>query len=412
MTHIVTACLARLQRDDTEDDGGSGWRSHRNLVALADYLQHRGLDHWSDEGFRPESVATAMYPLKLPEGTPNRVLARGSGNATSRGVADGVEHIDVDVSWLSESRSRVDDGVAMLNDWSAGTSPEIKEVVELPDALARDIIRTAPSQPPQPKDFVAVANTAEHPPQSAVRSERRLRIPDGLEWTTGTYAHQGEAVTSWEGGSSPEKGVIAMANGGGKDPDGAHLRDAQSGSSWERTVSHRRLRPLGAPHHAVAEGGAKVRRDSGRAESRDQHGSGVDPSLSLPSRRRNACRHRHQQPSLYAGLSVHPRREDPGPGRNRSHHADRGRSPYAGRGVVHPKQARTLRATPCFVSDARAPVRSGRHGGDLFVLRADGLRIRPGSRDWVLPRPPIATTCMHAPSPERSSRNSNVFRGA
>ena len=70
MTHIVTACLARLQRDDAEDDGDSGWRSHRNLVALADHLDHKGLDHWSDEGFRPEEVATALYPLRLPEGTP------------------------------------------------------------------------------------------------------------------------------------------------------------------------------------------------------------------------------------------------------------------------------------------------------------------------------------------------------
>ena len=35
----------------------------------------------------------------------NQVLARGSGNATDRGVAAGVEHIDVDVSWLPESQA-------------------------------------------------------------------------------------------------------------------------------------------------------------------------------------------------------------------------------------------------------------------------------------------------------------------
>ena len=70
MTHVVTACLARLQRDDAEDDGDSGWKTHRNLLALADYLQHKGLDRWDHEGFRPEEVATALYPLKLPEGTP------------------------------------------------------------------------------------------------------------------------------------------------------------------------------------------------------------------------------------------------------------------------------------------------------------------------------------------------------
>ena len=146
----------------------------------------------------------------------NRVLARGSGNATSRGVADGVEHIDVDVSWLPESESRVRDGVAMLDDWSKGASAGIEEVVELPEALARDIIRTAPSHPPQPRDYTTVANGAEHIPHSTVLPERRLRIPVDLEWNTGPYAHQGEAVRSWEGGASPEMGVIAMATGAGK----------------------------------------------------------------------------------------------------------------------------------------------------------------------------------------------------
>ena len=67
MTHIVTACLAGLQRDYAQDDGDTGWRSHRNLVALADFLDLNGHDHWADDGFRPEEVATALYPLKLPE---------------------------------------------------------------------------------------------------------------------------------------------------------------------------------------------------------------------------------------------------------------------------------------------------------------------------------------------------------
>lgn len=68
MTHIVTACLALLQRDYSEDDGDSGWRSHRNLIALSDYLESKELCHWNEDDFRPEKVATALYPLKLPEG--------------------------------------------------------------------------------------------------------------------------------------------------------------------------------------------------------------------------------------------------------------------------------------------------------------------------------------------------------
>ena len=68
MTHIVTACLALLQRDfreDSEDEGG--WRSHRNLSAFAEFLKGRNLPHWCDDEFRPESVATKLYPHALPE---------------------------------------------------------------------------------------------------------------------------------------------------------------------------------------------------------------------------------------------------------------------------------------------------------------------------------------------------------
>ena len=68
MTHIVTACLARLQHEHAIDDGDSGWQSHRNLRALADYLAQKGLDHWADEDFRPEKVATALYQHVLPKG--------------------------------------------------------------------------------------------------------------------------------------------------------------------------------------------------------------------------------------------------------------------------------------------------------------------------------------------------------
>lgn len=68
MTHIVTACLALLQRDFRDDstvDGG--WVSHRNLRAFADFLKSKNLPHWSEDDFRPEQVATALYPHMLPK---------------------------------------------------------------------------------------------------------------------------------------------------------------------------------------------------------------------------------------------------------------------------------------------------------------------------------------------------------
>lgn len=66
MTHVVTACFALLQRKFWRDDGESGWKSHRNLVALSEHFKDNGLVHWAEEEFNPEEAATALYPLVVP----------------------------------------------------------------------------------------------------------------------------------------------------------------------------------------------------------------------------------------------------------------------------------------------------------------------------------------------------------
>lgn len=161
----------------------------------------------------------------------HQVLARGSGNATGSGVAAGVEHLDVDVSWIDYSRSRVSDGVAMLNDWAQGRSYGIECVLELPQAFEQDIINTAPNIAPSQGDYADAVNESADSswaidPAEKLRarfafspstSDRpRLQIPDSLEWQTGPYAHQGEAVAAWEAGPDPEHGTITMATGAGK----------------------------------------------------------------------------------------------------------------------------------------------------------------------------------------------------
>ena len=145
----------------------------------------------------------------------NQVLARGSGNATGKGVAAGVEHLDVDVSWQSDSR--VPAGITMLKNWSTGHSPGIAKVFDLPEAIARNIIQTAPGQAPRPSEYDILAfrnRTVSR--RSASPPPHRLRVPDHLEWRTGRYAHQGDAVDAWEQGAPRERGVVAMATGAGK----------------------------------------------------------------------------------------------------------------------------------------------------------------------------------------------------
>lgn len=103
----------------------------------------------------------------------DQVLARGSGNATARGITSGVEHFDVDVTWIEHSRQRVRDGIAMLDDWSQGKSHGIERVVDLPQALKEDIIQTAPEDPPSPADYVQAA-TADADPGWAADAAARL----------------------------------------------------------------------------------------------------------------------------------------------------------------------------------------------------------------------------------------------
>ena len=161
----------------------------------------------------------------------HQVLARGSGNATDRGVSGGVEHLDVDVSWIEHSRSRVMDGIRILTAWQQGGGAGIDRVVDLSEALANEIIETAPDVPPQPADYFAAVVEDGNPPwaiepwerlrrRTAVGSRRdnfpRLKIPGWLNWETGTYAHQKDAVAAWEGGTEPERGTISMATGAGK----------------------------------------------------------------------------------------------------------------------------------------------------------------------------------------------------
>ena len=160
----------------------------------------------------------------------HQVLARGSGNATERGIVSSVEHLDVDVTWIDHSRTRVRDGIEILNDWARGISRGIECIVELPEALEQKIINTAPEFAPNRTDYIKAATEDGNPPWAidptdVLRSRfarvrtadlPQLTIPEELEWEDGPYGHQKEAVIAWESGTNPESGTISMATGAGK----------------------------------------------------------------------------------------------------------------------------------------------------------------------------------------------------
>lgn len=164
----------------------------------------------------------------------DQMLVRGSANATGRGLNGGVEHMDVDVSWEQSGRERVCSGISILDDWDNGISLGIEQTVDLPDALRDDIIRTAPAVAPTRDDYLQAAEEASAPPWAVeapnpldrlrdrfndrrnARTPPRLAIPKWLEWETGDYSHQAEAVAAWEAEPEPDRGIISMATGAGK----------------------------------------------------------------------------------------------------------------------------------------------------------------------------------------------------
>ncbi|MDE0701953.1 MAG: DEAD/DEAH box helicase family protein, partial [Acidimicrobiaceae bacterium] len=164
----------------------------------------------------------------------NQVLVRGSANATGRGLSGGIEHMDVDVSWNEPGRNRVATGIRILDDWEQGISLGIERTVDLPDALRNDIIKTAPASAPTPVHYLQAANESTAQPwaiggrdplerlrdrfaRPLTNQDRpRLTIPDWLEWESGDYSHQAEAVTAWESQPDPKRGTVSMATGAGK----------------------------------------------------------------------------------------------------------------------------------------------------------------------------------------------------
>ena len=71
MTHVVSAALGVLQREYGREENKEIQNSDRNLQALADTLKDNSCPHWHRDDFRPEEVASRMYPHRVAEEGPD-----------------------------------------------------------------------------------------------------------------------------------------------------------------------------------------------------------------------------------------------------------------------------------------------------------------------------------------------------
>ncbi|MET7400633.1 DEAD/DEAH box helicase family protein [Dactylosporangium sp. NPDC005572] len=150
------------------------------------------------------------------------LAVHGSGNATARGLLVNGEQMTVDRPWVdgSAAQTRV---AKLVGGWERDWNNENPHVlaIEIIDGLRVIGKRGAKQSVPTIDDFWR-AWQADHmrglepalPPGVITQPPRTLRIPEGVEWETGLYQHQGVAVRTFLDAGS--HGILAIATGGGK----------------------------------------------------------------------------------------------------------------------------------------------------------------------------------------------------
>jgi superfamily II DNA or RNA helicase len=150
----------------------------------------------------------------------NVLAAHGSSNLTGPGISGNIEQLAVDRSWGGlREKEVVDDLVQFFSSlWSGIGSANYPPVAvyDLPDAVRLEILKYAPSEPPNEADFERARRSRRAPRKRHVDAPvtQVLRVPPGIVLDSGPFAHQGEAIRAWE--SAGRRGILAMATGSGK----------------------------------------------------------------------------------------------------------------------------------------------------------------------------------------------------
>lgn len=143
----------------------------------------------------------------------------GSTNLTKSGLALNREQLTLSRDWSGEEsvyaivrlRNEFDDL------WVGGDDD--CHVLDLPDAVARDVVETYKTdRMPDDAHLRTLWNRAHKLPDPVAQEElsqpAALTIPSHLNYESGDFAHQGEAVRAWE--AAGRRGILEMATGSGK----------------------------------------------------------------------------------------------------------------------------------------------------------------------------------------------------
>lgn len=150
----------------------------------------------------------------------NRAALHGSTNLTKTGLSRNREQLTLSRDWKGDEaifhierlRREFDDL------WTGGDDDCY--VLPLPEAVKRQVVERYKTEEMPSESVIASmwqkAHGVELPitPTEETPRTTELRIPDHLNYQTGDFAHQGDAVQAWEG--SGRRGILEMATGAGK----------------------------------------------------------------------------------------------------------------------------------------------------------------------------------------------------
>jgi superfamily II DNA or RNA helicase len=134
----------------------------------------------------------------------------GSGNATVSGLIHNFEQLVVSKSWMSKNEREIVDSFS--NRFESFFTNRRKDSVTLPiNDKTMDVIKSVTNQY-EGNEALALEDLDEALLEFA--PTRKLKVPEWLNYRSGDYMHQGEAVDAWR--SNGNKGILEIATGGGK----------------------------------------------------------------------------------------------------------------------------------------------------------------------------------------------------
>ena len=140
------------------------------------------------------------------------VAVHGSSNLTVSGLSKNFEQVSVTRSWTDENSAYVIERFKTEFERMWSRTSEECIVLDFPEALSRRLLKEfSGTNAPTEDELLALVpglNT------NIVKRPAGFTVPPQLDYSTGDFAHQSEAVAAFEANNF--RGILAMATGAGK----------------------------------------------------------------------------------------------------------------------------------------------------------------------------------------------------